>query len=98
MPSPNRAASTETATPIAVILAAGEGTRLRRARSSLPKPLVRLRGLSLAERSIAQMLSAGVERFVIVLGSDAGPVRREFQRIARRRRCHVSFVEAECWE
>ncbi len=98
MPSPNRAASAETATPIAVILAAGEGTRLRSARSAPPKPLVQLRGLSLAERSIAQMLAAGVERFVVVLGSDAALVRSEFQGVAQRRRCHVSFVEAESWK
>jgi 1L-myo-inositol 1-phosphate cytidylyltransferase / CDP-L-myo-inositol myo-inositolphosphotransferase len=87
-----------TATPPAVILAAGEGSRLRDARSDVPKPLVRLRGLSLAERSIAQLATAGVERFVVVLGCDAALVQHEFERVARRRRCHISFVEAENWE
>ena len=86
----------ETATPLAVILAAGAGARLRSARS--PKPLVRLRGLSIAERSIAQLLTAGVERFVVVLGCDAAVVQKEFERVARRRRCHISFVEAGKWE
>ena len=87
-----------TAAPLAVILAAGEGSRLRSIRSTVPKPLVRLRGLSMAERSIAQLLMAGVERFVVVLGCDAALVQHEFERVARRRRCHISFVVAEDWE
>ena len=98
MPSQHRVASAETVAPIAVILAAGEGSRLKSARSALPKPQVRLRGLSLAERSIAQMCAAGVSRFVVVLGCDGEPVRREFERVARRRRCHISFAWAESWE
>ncbi|MCZ6833763.1 MAG: NTP transferase domain-containing protein, partial [Acidobacteria bacterium] len=95
---PNRVPTGESDTPVAVILAAGEGNRLRSARSSVPKPLIRLRGLSIAERSVAQLLTAGVERFVIVLGCDAMLVRREFERVAKRRRCHISFVEATNWE
>ncbi len=75
MPSLDRVPHREAATPLAVILAAGEGSRLRSARSAVPKPLVRLRGLSMAERSIAQLLMAGVERFVVVLGCDAALVR-----------------------
>ena len=38
--------------PVAVILAAGEGRRLRDGGSEAPKPLTRIAGLSLAERSI----------------------------------------------
>ena len=98
MPSLDRVSPGEAATPPAVILAAGAGMRLRSTSSAVPKPLVRLRGLSIAERSIAQLLRAGVERFVIVLGCDAALVRREFERVARRRRCHISYVEAENWE
>ncbi len=98
MPSLDRVPPARTATPLAVILAAGEGSRLRSARSAVPKPLVRLRGLSIAERSIAQLLAAGVERFVVVLGCDAALVQHEFERVAKRRRCHISFVEAENWE
>ena len=81
-----------------MILAAGEGSRLRSGHSSVPKPLINLRGLSIAERSVAQLLTAGVERFVVVLGSDAMLVRREFERVAKRRRCHISFVTAKNWK
>jgi CDP-L-myo-inositol myo-inositolphosphotransferase len=98
MHSSDNAVSGAIAIPIAVILAAGEGRRLRNGRSSLPKPLVRLRGLTIAERSVAQLLAAGVERFAVVLGCDAILVRREFERVAKRRRCHISFVEAADWK
>ena len=98
MHSSDRVSPEEIDTPVAVILAAGEGSRLRNGRSSLPKPLVRLRGLSIAERSVAQLLTAGVDRFVVVLGCDAALVRREFERVAKRRRCDISFVEAENWK
>ena len=97
MPSLDRVPRRGMAAPLAVILAAGEGSRFRGVRSAVPKPLVRLRGLSIAERSIAQLLMAGVERFVVVLGCDAAAVRHEFERVARRRRCQISFVEAEDW-
>ena len=98
MPSLDRVPCRETVAPLAVILAAGNGSRLRSDSSAVPKPLVRLRGLSIAERSIAQLLSAGVERFVVVLGYDAKLVQHEFERVARRRRCHISFVVAEDWK
>jgi len=98
MPSLDRVPPQETAAPLAVILAAGERDRLRSARSTVPKALVRLRGLSIAERSIAQLLAAGVERFVVVLGCDAALVQHEFERVAKRRCCHISFVKAENWE
>lgn len=94
----DRVPTGEVNTPVAVILAAGEGSRLRSGRSSVPKPLVRLRGLSIAERSVAQLLTAGVERFVVVLGCDAALVRREFECVAKRRRCEISFVDAANWE
>jgi len=98
MRSPDRGPSTVTAPPLAVILAAGKGTRLQKnGHSAISKPLVCLRGLSLAERSIAQLLAAGVERFVVVLGCEARRARAEFERIARRRRCQIAFVVAEDW-
>jgi len=98
MRSSNSVSPGEIDTPVAVILAAGEGSRLRSGGLSVPKPLVRLRGLSIAERSVAQLHAAGIERFIIVLGCDAMLVRREFERVAKQRRCHVCFVEAPNWE
>jgi hypothetical protein len=51
---------------LAVILAAGEG--LRFGWDDGPKPLVRVLGLTLAERVGDAWLAVGVDRFVFVLG------------------------------
>jgi CDP-L-myo-inositol myo-inositolphosphotransferase len=52
----------------AVILAAGLGSRIRSDAQPLPKPLVRVGGLTLLKRGILTAKSAGVKRFVIVVG------------------------------
>jgi CDP-L-myo-inositol myo-inositolphosphotransferase len=87
----------ETATPPAVILAAGEGRRLRDDPRKAPKPLRRILGVTLAERCIAQMQAAGVDRFIVVLGYEASRVRAHFEKLARRRRCEITFVVADNW-
>ena len=88
----------ETRQPLpAVILAAGEGGRLRLA-AGKPKPLVELVGLSLAERTVAQLRLAGITRFIVVLGFEADRVRRQFERIACARKCSIEFVVAGDWK
>ena len=52
----------------ALIIAAGEGKRIRDVSKNLPKPLTPLLGLSLIERVILSAKSAGINDFVIVLG------------------------------
>jgi CDP-L-myo-inositol myo-inositolphosphotransferase len=51
----------------------------------------------LAERSIAQLQSVGIDRFVVVLGAQADHLRAHFARIAKRRRCGIDFVFATDW-
>ncbi len=51
----------------AVILAAGEGSRLR-AYSNRPKPLIPLLGLSLIERNILALRECGIEDIIIITG------------------------------
>jgi len=51
-----------------LILAAGNGTRLRSVSSGLPKPLVQLRGKPILEHVIEAAHQAGVDNFVIVVG------------------------------
>jgi NDP-sugar pyrophosphorylase family protein len=48
------------------ILAAGEGSRLRRDGWDLAKPLVPVAGVALVEHAIANFLAAGVERIAII--------------------------------
>jgi len=54
--------------PAAVILAAGEGSRLRSGPESLPKPLTALAGDTLLERAVASCVAAGVREIVVVVG------------------------------
>ena len=60
--------------PLAVILAAGEGSRLARQGDGPPKPALSLLGLSLAERTITSCMAAGIHRFLVVLGHAADQV------------------------
>lgn len=48
-----------------MILAAGRGERMRPLTDSTPKPLLKVRGLSLIERLIAALVGAGVHELVI---------------------------------
>ncbi len=84
--------------PLAVVLAAGEGSRLARQRDSTPKPALSLLGLSLAERTITSCMAAGIQRFLVVLGHRADEVQAHYQGIAARRQCDVEFVTAQDWK
>ncbi len=84
--------------PLAVILAAGNGCRLQNGSNVIPKPLISVRGLSLAERSIARLREVGVDRFVVVLGANADSVRAHFESVAKRRSCAIDFIVAKNWE
>jgi CDP-L-myo-inositol myo-inositolphosphotransferase len=56
---------------VALVLAAGRGQRMR---STHPKALRRVGGISLLERSVRVLRRAGVERIVVVLGYQADEV------------------------
>ena len=85
-----------------VILAAGErppeARWLPAAYVGRPWPLIRILGLSLAERTVATAQAAGLDRFVVVLGPSPEEVRTLYQRIALRRGCSIEFVEAPDWQ
>jgi len=59
----------------AVILAAGMGSRLRGETQPLPKPLVRVGGLTLLKRAVLTARKGGINRFVIVVGCEGDRVR-----------------------
>ena len=83
-------------TDLAVILAAGEG--LRFGWDDGPKPLVRVLGLTLAERVVEACLAVGVKRFVFVLGYRSKEVRAYLEPAMRKRGCTTEFVVVENWE
>ena len=51
-----------------LILAAGNGTRIRTISGGLPKPLVDFRGKPIIEHIVQRAHRAGIESFVIVVG------------------------------
>jgi 1L-myo-inositol 1-phosphate cytidylyltransferase len=61
-----------------LILAAGNGTRIRSVSGARPKPLVEFRGKPLLEHIVTTAHRAGVERFTIVLGYQSGLIRDWF--------------------
>jgi choline kinase/phosphatidylglycerophosphate synthase len=79
---------------VGVVLAAGRSERLERLTRGGSKALLRLGGLSLVERAVRTLLAYGLERVLVVVGHDAGPVATVVRRLARDR---VRAVYADHW-
>ena len=79
---------------VGVVLAAGRSQRLESVTGGGSTALLRLGGLSLVERTVRSLLAAGLERVVVVVGHDAGPVATVVGRLGRGR---VNVVLADCW-
>jgi len=74
-----------------LILAAGNGTRLRPVSAGLPKPLVEFRGKPILEHVILRARQAGIESFVIVVGYHSDLIRNWLDR--RELGVSVTWVE-----
>ena len=74
----------------AVILAAGDGGRLRQHTATLPKPLIPVSGRLLIDYTLEAVDRAGVEDAVVVVGYRAAQVRTA---LAGRTRPRLTFAE-----
>jgi len=81
----------------ALIIAAGDGTRLGPLTVSRPKALVKLLGLTLIERVILGAREAGIEEFVIVVGYMGGKVKKALGD-GSRYGVRIRYVESLDWE
>jgi 1L-myo-inositol 1-phosphate cytidylyltransferase / CDP-L-myo-inositol myo-inositolphosphotransferase len=79
---------------VGVVLAAGRSQRLASVTGGGSKALLRLGGLSLVERAVRTLLAVGLERVLVVVGHDAGPVATVVGRLGRDR---VKVVYADRW-
>ena len=64
---------------VALILAAGNGSRLAACSGELPKPLVPLHGKPLLEHVMSGAREAGIEKFVIVVGYRGSTIREWYE-------------------
>lgn len=81
----------------AVILAAGLGSRLD-LQTDVPKPLVKVGGVTLAERVVlALRAGGGVRRFIVTLGHRADVVGAHFEEIGRQHGVSINTVAAANW-
>jgi 1L-myo-inositol 1-phosphate cytidylyltransferase / CDP-L-myo-inositol myo-inositolphosphotransferase len=79
---------------VGVVLAAGRSQRLEPLTGGGSKALLRLGGLSLAERAVRTLLAYGLARVLVVVGHDAGPVTAV---VCRQGRGRVRAVYADRW-
>ncbi|MCW2920177.1 MAG: nucleoside-diphosphate-sugar pyrophosphorylase [Thermoleophilia bacterium] len=66
----------------ALLLAAGEGSRLRPLTDHVPKPMLPIDGEAVVERLITQLVRHGIERMTIVVGYRGDVLRTYLERIA----------------
>ncbi len=81
----------------ALIIAAGQGSRLKSLTQDQPKPLLDLLGLSLIERVILTVKQAGIDEFVIVIGY-LGEKIREKLGDGNKHRVKITYVENTQWQ
>ena len=61
-----------------VVLAAGEGTRMRPLTAAQPKPMLPVAGKPLLEHTLDRAVEAGADRLVVVVGYESDRVREHF--------------------
>lgn len=86
--------STRTITK-AVIIAAGNGSRLQGYQNASPKPLVKVGGIPLLERVIRSAKKIGITEFVIVIGYQAARIRKTIN--ARKLGVKITWVRNIDW-
>ena len=80
----------------AIILAAGRGSRLANGAEGPPKPLARVGGITLLERTLLTLKKAGVTEFVIVIGHRGKEIRDSIE--LSRPDLPITWVNNPDWE
>ncbi len=79
-----------------LILAAGRGSRLRKVGE--PKPLVKLLGLTLIERSILTLKNCGINDFYVVIGYKGEQIKDFLRRFSQENSLNINFIENPEWQ
>lgn len=81
----------------ALIIAAGQGSRLHSITNGKPKPLTQLLGLSLIERATSNLKEVGVDDIIIVIGYLGDKIKAELGD-GSRSGVKISYVENDKWQ
>jgi len=79
----------------AVILAAGQGTRMRAVGPS--KPMVSVEGTALLEHVVTNAITGGVTDFTIITGYNGGPIQEYIRNLAVDLPCKITCIENTDW-
>ncbi|MFQ6002291.1 MAG: NTP transferase domain-containing protein, partial [Candidatus Zixiibacteriota bacterium] len=81
-----------------VIIAAGDGGRLRRKNKNIIKPLIPILGVSLIERVILSCKEAGFNDFVVVVGFKKDNLVPCLNKIAEKQNITLQVAENAHWQ
>jgi bifunctional UDP-N-acetylglucosamine pyrophosphorylase/glucosamine-1-phosphate N-acetyltransferase len=79
----------------AVILAAGEGNRLRPITSSIPKPMIPLLGKPILEYIVSGLKEAGIDHILIIVGYKKDIIKQHFENITSKLNIKIDFLTQE---
>jgi UDP-N-acetylglucosamine diphosphorylase/glucosamine-1-phosphate N-acetyltransferase len=79
----------------AVILAAGEGKRLRPITSSKPKPMIPLLGNPILEHTILGLKAAGINHFLLIVGYKQELIKNHFHKASSQLDVKIDFISQE---
>ncbi|MGC8496248.1 MAG: nucleotidyltransferase family protein [Candidatus Micrarchaeia archaeon] len=79
----------------AIIIAGGEGTRLRPITYEIPKPLVRLNGTPLIEYAISELERNGISTILLSIGYKSKQIIDYFEQTKNTHKASISYVVEE---
>jgi len=79
----------------AVILAAGKGSRMG---ADIPKPLIKLLGLTLLERTLLTCREAGISEFYVVVGYKKREVVKHIKELMKKYEMSIKVIENPEWK
>lgn len=79
----------------AVILAAGEGKRLKPITSSIPKPMIPLLGKPLLEHTIFGLKKAGIDQILLIVGYKQEIIREYFKKASLQLKVKIDYITQE---
>jgi bifunctional UDP-N-acetylglucosamine pyrophosphorylase/glucosamine-1-phosphate N-acetyltransferase len=79
----------------AVILAAGEGKRLRPITSSRPKPMIPLLGKPLLEHTILGLKNVGIDQILLIVGYKQELIKDYFEKTSNELQVKIEYITQE---